>query len=61
MKISELLKILKADGWYFDHHGTNHDQYRHPTKTGQIPIPRHTSKELRKKTEESILKQAGLK
>ena len=61
MKTSEIIRKLKADGWYFDHHGGDHDQYRHPTKPGQISIPRHTSKELRVKTADKILKRAGLK
>ena len=61
MKVSELIRALKADGWYLDHNGANHDQYRHPTKPGQIPIPRHAAKELKTKTAYSILKQAGLK
>lgn len=61
MKVSEMLKILKKDGWFLHRKGSKHDLYRHPSKDGQIPIPRHPSQELRKGTEESILKQAGLK
>lgn len=60
-KINELLKLLKEDGWYFYKHGGNHDKYRHPSKDGQLTIPRHGSKEIAKGTHESILKQAGLK
>ncbi|WP_373496152.1 type II toxin-antitoxin system HicA family toxin [Aquiflexum sp.] len=61
MKVSEILKILTKDGWYLFKNGKKHDLYRHPTKPGQIPIPRHQSQELRKGTEQSILKDAGLK
>jgi mRNA interferase HicA len=61
MKISELLKLLTADGWYLYKHGKKHDLYRHPTKSGQIPVPRHQSQELKKGTERAILKDAGLK
>lgn len=61
MKVSELLKILKNDGWYLHRNGSNHDLYRHPTKEGQLTVPRHGSKEMAKGTEESILKKAGLK
>lgn len=60
-KVSEILKRLKKDGWYLHRHGANHDQYRHPTKKGQIPVPRHGSSEVAKGTENSILKAAGLK
>lgn len=61
MKVSKLLKILIKDGWYLHRNGANHDLYRHPTKEGQISVPRHGSKELAKGTEENILKKAGLK
>jgi len=61
VKVSEILKILKKDGWFLHRNGSKHDLYRHPKKEGQIPVPRHTSQELKKGTEESILKSAGLK
>lgn len=61
MKISELLKILKKDGWYLHRNGGGHDIYRHPIKPNQIVIPRHGSKEIAKGTEQRILKDAGLK
>lgn len=38
----------------------SHRQYKHPTKKGKVTIPFHT-KDLSKSTEQSILKQAGLK
>ncbi len=60
MRVNEMLKILKKDGWYLYKHGGNHDIYVHDTKDGQIIIPRHPSKELKKGTEQSILKSAGL-
>ena len=60
-KISEVLKKLKKDGWYLHKHGGKHDLYRHKSKPGQIPIPRHGSKELATGTLNSILKAAGLK
>jgi mRNA interferase HicA len=59
--VNELLKILKKDGWSFYEHGANHDKYRHPTKSGQLHIPRHGSKEMATGTLNSILKAAGLK
>ncbi|RUT68701.1 type II toxin-antitoxin system HicA family toxin [Flavobacterium cupreum] len=59
--VNELLKLLKEDGWYLFRNGANHDLYRHPTKEGQIPVPRHGSKEMAKGTLNSILKQAGLR
>lgn len=58
--VNELLKLLKKDGWYIHRNGTNHDLYRHPTKIGQLTVPRHGSKEMAKGTYNSILKAAGL-
>lgn len=61
MKVTEILKLLRKDGWYLHKNGKKHDLYKHPTKPGQIPIPRHQSQELKKGTEQAILKDAGLK
>lgn len=60
-KISELVRELINDGWYLYKNGGNHDLYRHESKPGQIPVPRHGSKEVAKGTEHSIRKAAGLK
>lgn len=60
-KFSELIKMLKKDGWYVYRHGANHDLYRHPTKVGQLTVARHGSKEVPRGTYNSILKAAGLK
>ncbi|UOB16587.1 type II toxin-antitoxin system HicA family toxin [Abyssalbus ytuae] len=59
--VNELLKLLLKDGWYLHRNGANHDLYRHPTKKGQLTIPRHSSKEMANGTYHSILKKAGLK
>jgi len=58
--VNELLKLLRKDGWYIHRNGSNHDLYRHPTKTGQLTVPRHGSKEMANGTYSSILKAAGL-
>lgn len=59
--VNEVLKRLKKDGWRLYKNGGNHDLYRHPTKKGQLTIPRHGSKEMATGTMNSILKKAGLK
>lgn len=63
MKISELRRLLEKNGWYIDRNGANHDMYRHPDKPAEpsIAVSRHMSQELKKGTENSILKKAGLK
>ena len=60
MKFRELEKIIKDDGWqYIDTKGS-HDHYKHATKPGKVTIPFHNT-DLKIKTANSILKQAGLK
>ncbi|BDF78374.1 MULTISPECIES: type II toxin-antitoxin system HicA family toxin [Pyramidobacter] len=56
----EMEKIIMRDGWYWDRTRGSHRQYKHPIKKGVVTIAFHT-KELTKGTENSILKQAGLK
>ncbi len=61
MKTNEIVRMLKKDGWYLYRNGAAHDIYRHPTKPGQIAVPRHGSQEMATGTVNKILKQAGLK
>lgn len=58
MKVSEMLRLLKKDGWFLHREGSNHSIYRHETKKGTVILPRHPATELKKGTENSILKQA---
>ena len=60
MNCKELEKIILADGWQYKGAKGSHHHYIHPTKPGKVTIPFH-SKDLPKGTENSILKQAGLK
>ena len=60
-KALEMEKIILADGWVFKNQVGSHKHYIHPTKSGKVTIPFHGSKDIPKKTELSILKQAGLK
>jgi len=61
MKVSEVLRQLKADGWYL--HATRgiHRQYKHPTKAGRVTVPGKPSNDLAPGTLNSIYKQAGWK
>lgn len=56
----ELIKMIEDDGWYLVHTAGSHYQYKHPTKEGKVTIP-HPKKSFPIKTQNSILKQAGLK
>lgn len=61
MKASELLRILKRDGWYEIRQTGSHIIMQHPVKVNQIVFPDHGSKEIGKGLEKAIRKQAGLK
>jgi predicted RNA binding protein YcfA (HicA-like mRNA interferase family) len=60
-KVRELLKVIEADGWYLDRTRGSHRQYKHPVKVGLVTVAGKPSDDLAPGTENSILKQAGLK
>lgn len=60
MKVKELLKIVKEDGWFEKNQKGSHLHLVHPTKKGKVTIPVHKG-DLAIGTVNSILKQAGLK
>ena len=61
LKPREMEKVILADGWVFKEQNGSHRQYVHPTKEGKVTIPFHKGKELARRTELSIRRQAGLK
>jgi predicted RNA binding protein YcfA (HicA-like mRNA interferase family) len=61
MKYKEITKIVLNDGWYLVHQVGSHRQYKHPTKRGKVTIAGKPSEDVLKKTEQNILKQAGLR
>jgi predicted RNA binding protein YcfA (HicA-like mRNA interferase family) len=61
MKVREVLKLLKADGWYPVKARGGHRQFKHPTKPGRVTVSGKASHDLPPGTLNSILKQAGLK
>lgn len=61
MKVRDILRLLKEDGWYLDRTKGSHRQFRHPTKTGTVTVAGQESNDLKKAIEQSILKQAKLK
>ena len=61
MKVRDLLKLLKADGWYLVTTVGSHRQFKHPKKPGRVTVAGHSSDDVNPKTLNSILRQAGLK
>jgi predicted RNA binding protein YcfA (HicA-like mRNA interferase family) len=61
MKVSELLRIIQADGWFLVATRGSHRQYKHPFKPGRVTVPGKPSDDLAPGTLSSIMKQSGLK
>lgn len=55
----EVIKILKADGWYEVNCVGDHHQFKHPTKKGKVTVT-HPQKDIPLRTLKSIFKQANL-
>jgi predicted RNA binding protein YcfA (HicA-like mRNA interferase family) len=61
MKVSEVLSLLRSDGWLLVVTRGSHRQFKHPTKLGRVTVAGKPSDDLPPGTLNSILKQAGLK
>jgi predicted RNA binding protein YcfA (HicA-like mRNA interferase family) len=61
VKVNEILKLLLQDGWYLVATKGSHRQYKHPSKPGRVTVPGKPSDDLAPGTQNSILKQSGLK
>lgn len=61
VKVKEIIKLIEKDGWCFVRQKGSHRQYKHPNKTGLVTVPGKESDDIKKGTENSILKQAHLK
>jgi predicted RNA binding protein YcfA (HicA-like mRNA interferase family) len=61
MKVSDVLKMIRNDGWYQVAQRGSHRQFKHPSKPGRVTVAGKPSDELAKGTQMSILKQAGLR
>ncbi len=60
MTVLEIERLLRADGWMLKSISGSHKQFVHPTKPGKVTVPQHKG-DLKLKTAQSILKQAGLR
>jgi len=61
MKVKELIKILKEDGWYQARQRGSHRQFRHPIKSGTVTVSGKPNIDMPPGTLNNALKQAGLK
>ncbi|WP_322922077.1 type II toxin-antitoxin system HicA family toxin [Paenibacillus campi] len=56
----EVIKRLKAEGWYLVHTVGDHHQYKHPTIPGKVTIT-HPVKDVAIHIMKDIQKKTGLK
>lgn len=56
----QIIRKLKADGWFEVRRRGSHVQFKHPSKPGLLTVP-HAKKDLPVGTVRSIEKQARLK
>ena len=61
MKVRDVIKMIKKDGWYLARTRGSHRQFKHQTKPGLVTVPGKPGDELAPGTLNSILKQSGLK
>lgn len=55
----EVMKMLKADGWYLVNTEGSHHQFKHPFKKGRVTL-KHPSNDIPPKTLRSISAQSGI-
>jgi predicted RNA binding protein YcfA (HicA-like mRNA interferase family) len=59
-KVSEILRLLKDDGWWIERINGDHRQLRHNTKKGTVTVAGKLTETLKPKTQKSISEQSGI-
>lgn len=61
MKVREIIRLIEKDGWIFKRQKGSHMVFEHSIKKGIVVVPNHgMNEDVKKGTEKSIFKQAGL-
>ena len=61
MKVRDMIKVLKEDGWTLIRQRGSHRQFAHPVKPGLVTVSGRTNDDIHPGTLNSIRKQAELK
>jgi predicted RNA binding protein YcfA (HicA-like mRNA interferase family) len=61
VKVREIIRMIEAEGWYLDRTRGSHRQYKHAVRPGVVTVPGKPGDDLAPGTQNSILKQSGLK
>jgi predicted RNA binding protein YcfA (HicA-like mRNA interferase family) len=59
MTANQVIKRLKAEGWYEARQTASHKQFKHPDRPGRVTVPVHSGRDIDIKTLASIKRQAG--
>jgi len=46
MKVRDVLKLIRDDGWYQVAQKGSHRQFKHPVKSGRVTVAGHPSQEM---------------
>ena len=57
-KVSDVLKMLKEDGWFLESYEGSHRQFKHPTKKGKVTVNGKPGDTLSQFILNNIFKQA---
>lgn len=60
MKVRDVIKLLREDGWFLAAQSGSHRQFKHPKKPGRVTVAGDAGHELAAGTLNSIKKQAGI-
>jgi len=60
-KVSDVLEMLKDDGWFLYTYEGSHRQFKHPIKKGKVTLNGKPSETLSQFILNNIFKQAGWK
>jgi len=60
MKVRDLVRMLRQDGWYLAETKGSHHQFKHPVRPGRVTVPGRAGDDLAIGTVKSILRQSGL-
>lgn len=61
VKVREIIRLIEAEGWYLNRTRGSHRQFKHSARPGVVTVPGKPGDDLAPGTQNSILKQAGLK
>ena len=61
VKVREVIKRLRADGWYYVGSVGSHHHYEHPTKPGKVTVVGAPGDDVAIGTLKSMEQQSGLK